>query len=202
MNRYQFPRGLWAKQVNITGPLYTDYLTSGTSLKTGAVAPDFAEFRNGLFLYAFGGTGALVEEAHFNVHILHDIKPGSNPTVHIHWAHNVASGSYTPDTNDVKWQLDYSYSHGYGAGTYPAPTTLTTTQTAGAQYEHHITDDDDMIITDSLEPDGVLLCRVYRDPADAADTFEFDASIIQVDIHYQIGQIGTPERNRPFGLFE
>lgn len=206
MNRYSFPNGLKAKdihtgQIYFTKPLYSDYLTAGTSLRVGASAPDFAEYRSGLFQYAFAGTGVTVEEAHFNVHILHDILPGSTPTIHIHWGHNIDSGTYTPDSANVKWQLDYSLAKGYGAGTYAAPTTLTTTQSAGSQYEHHISDDDDMGIAAAFEPDSVMLCRVYRDPADVADTFGYDAFLFQIDVHYQIGQMGTHERNRPFAKF-
>lgn len=173
--------------------LYNDYLTSGTAIRVGPNAPDLAEYRDGIFLYGFAGTGAIVEEGMFTLHFLHDIHPDHTPTFHIHWTHNNASPS-----GDVKWQLDYTYSHGYSAGTYGAPTTLSVTQTAGAQYTHHITDDDAMPVSVDFEPDGMLLCRIYRDPADVADTFADDAFLIGVDMHYRVGQIATYERNRPF----
>lgn len=190
-----FPRGLAADNISFPG-LYGDYLTSGTAVRVGASAPDFSEFRSGLFLYGFDGV-ATTEQAFFTVHILHDIKAGTTPTFHIHWTHNNA----TPSGN-VKWNIDYSYARGYGADTYPAPSTVSTVQAAGAQYSHHITDDDDMPATiTNMEPDGVLLCRVYRDPTDGDDTFGSDAYLVQIDLHYQIGQIGTHERNRPFGIF-
>ena len=191
------------KNPNLTGPgldlmdfdtstLYGDYLTPGTQILRGATAPDIAELRDGLFLPAFDGA-ATAEQAFFTVHILHDFKVNSNPTFHVHWTHKEASPS-----GDVKWNIDYSYSHGYSAGTLPAPTTVSVTQTAGAQYTHHITDDDSMATTGTFEPDGQIICRVYRDPADAADTFAADAYLIGIDLHYEIGQYGTYERNRPF----
>jgi hypothetical protein len=176
-------------------PIYGDYLVSGLAVATGANAPDLVTVRDGLQLYGFAGTGAVTEQAYFTIHILHDIKAGSSPTFHVHWTHNNATPS-----GDVKWQIEYSAARGYSADTYPATTTLSATQTAGAQYTHHITDDDDMTISESnLEPDMVLLGRLFRNPADAADTFEDDAMLIQVDMHYEIGQTGTFERNRPFG---
>ena len=49
-----------------------------------------------------------------------------------------------------------------------------------------------------LEPDTVLLCRVYRNPGDVADTFIGDAFLAHIGLHYQQGQLGTTERNRPF----
>lgn len=191
------------KNPNMTGPgfdgmdfddsvIYQDYLVPGTSVRAGASAPDFGEVRDGLYLYGFNGA-ATTEEVHFTVHILHDIHPDCTPTFHVHWTHNQASPS-----GDVKWQLDYSYADGYGTAAFPAPTTVSVTQTTGSQYVHMITDDDEMEFTSDFEPDGQILCRLYRDPTDAEDTFGSDAFLIGIDMHYRLGQLGTFERNRPF----
>lgn len=187
----------------MTGPIelsttFDDYLVPGLFLAKGATPPDLETFRDGLKLLTFAGTGATVEEAFFTVHILHGMKPGSSPTFHIHWAHNQAAPS-----GNVKWQLEYTIAKGYGAGTYGSSVTMSTVQAAPAQYVHAITDDDDMVINPitEIEPDTVLICRIFRDPADAADTFEADAMLIHVDMHYERSTIGTPERNRPFTGF-
>jgi len=178
--------------------LYNDYLVAGTAVATsGSAVPDFDELRNGLYLYAFAGTGPTVEQAFFTIHILHNISDGSSPTFHVHWTHNNATPS-----GDVKWQIDYSIARGYGVDAFPAPTTVTSTQTAGAQYIHHITSDDDMTMTfANIEPDCVLIGRIYRDPADGSDTFADDAFLIQVDMHFEMGQVSTIDRNRPFTGF-
>ena len=182
----------------INATVFDDYLVDAYSLAKGASAPDLTELRDGLFLNAFAGTGGVIEQGFFSVHILHGMKAGTTPTFHVHWTHNQAVPS-----GDVKWYMDYSIAKGYSAGTFAAPTTLSAVQTAGAQYTHHITDDDDMAITPitEIEPDAVLLCRIYRDPADVADTFAADAFLIQVDMHYENDKRGTPERNRPFAGF-
>lgn len=174
---------------------FDDYLVNGFNLAKGASAPDLAEFRDGLFANAFAGTGGVTEQAFFSVHIRHGYKDDSVPTFHIHWGHNQVSPS-----GNVKWFIDVSIAKGYGVGTYPSPTTLSTVQTAPAQYVHEITDDDDMALSaTNLEPDTVILGRIYRDPT--ADTFEADAFVFQVDLHYQRDKIGTPERNRPFSEY-
>lgn len=174
-------------------PVYDDYLYSGPALARGSSAPDLAELRNGLFLLAFAGTGATTEQGFFTLHILHGIQPNTTPTLHIHWTHNNASPS-----GNVKWQVDYSIARGYGADTYSTPTTITTTQAAAAQYTHHITNDDDLPISGNIEPDSVMIARVYRDPTDSADTFEDDAFLIHIDMHYLRDRIGSTQRNRPF----
>jgi len=191
---------IYTPNVYITGDLYNDYLVPGLALGKNVSSPDLEDFRGGLEQNAFAGTGVTVEQGYFTVHILHDIKPETFPTFHIHCGHNIDSGTYTADSANVKWYLDYSICNGYGNEAFPAPTTLSTTIAMGSQYDHDITPDD-MALTETIEPDMLILGRIYRDPADAADTFGYDCFLFQVDLHYQIGQIGTTERNRPFRRF-
>lgn len=174
--------------------LFNDYLFHGVNLAKGASAPDLATLRTGIMLNAFAGTGAIVEQGFFEIHVQHDFKQGTTPSFHVHWTHNQAVPS-----GDVKWQIDYSVARGYSKDTIPAVTSLSSTQTARDQYGHQITDDDDMLISvGTLEPDAVILGRIYRNPADPADTFEADASLLFIDVHYEVGQLYSTERNRPF----
>lgn len=187
--------GVLTAPTKLTSTVYDDYTVSGLAIGLGASAPTLTAFRGSLYLPVFPGIGATVTQAFFTLHLLHGLKQGTDITFHVHWTHIIAS-----PTGNVKWQIDYSVARGYGVGTYPAASTLSVTQAAGAQYTHHITNDDDMTITTSveLEPDSVIIGRLYRDPADAGDTFANDAYLIQVDVHYQKSHIGTTERNRPW----
>ncbi len=177
-----------------TEPVWDDFLVPGLSLGNGASAPTLKTFRDGIQQAAFSGSGPL-EEGFFEIHMLHGLRAASPVSFHIHWAHIIGA-----PTGDVKWNIECSFARGYEAGTFPSSTTLSTVQTAGAQYAHHITDDDDMVIGPSveLEPDSVIIGRVYRDSSDAEDTFANDAFLLHVDIHYQRTSIGTLERNRVF----
>ena len=60
---------------------------------------------------------------------------------------------------------------------------------------------DDMTLSLSVQPDQVIVGRFYRDPTDASDGFAYDASLIQIGLHYEKGQPGTVERNEPFTKF-
>jgi len=105
-------------------------------------------------------------------------------------------------SGDVKWNLELTAAQGYGAEAFPASSTISTAQTAPAQYIHEITDDDDMPmpagLAASLEPDMMIIGRIFRDPSDVADTFTGLAFLLTVDMHYEMGQVGTTERNAPF----
>ena len=186
------PLGVFATDLRAT--VFDDYQTSGLMVTKGAAAPNLTSFRNGLYLNAFAGSGPL-EEAFFSVHITHGMKALSTPTFHIHWATNAAS-----PTGNVKWNIEWAIAKGYGVDAYPASATVSTVQAVGAQYDHLITDDDDMEVaaTGDMEPDAVLLCRIFRDSSDAEDTSPDNAFLVHVDLHYERDKIGTTERNRPF----
>lgn len=175
--------------------LFDDYIVSGSQVGLGANAPTLTVFRDGLELPAFTGVGPLTKEAFFTIHLQHGLRPGSSPTFHVHWAHIIAAPA-----GDVKWNIEYTVARGYLAGVFPASITLDTVQTAGPQFAHHITNDDDMTVPNSveIEPDSVLICRIFRDPTDLEDTFNNDAYLVQVDMHYERTFIGTLERNRPW----
>ena len=177
---------------------YQDYLTPGSRfIRIGANVPTIEPFKTWMRLVRFdNGVGAsAIREAWFDIHILHDIKAGTSPTLHVHWTHENATPS-----GDVKWNIDWQVRRGYGVGTFTdTPTQASTVQTAGADGAHMITPDD-IIVTysEELEPDSYLFGRLWRDPGDAEDTFEDNVFLIGVDMHYQMGQSGTIERNRPF----
>ena len=186
--------------------IFNEYLTAGVAIEEGAApnSPGLDTFVSTIQAHTYTGTGVNVKEGFFQIHIQHDYKKDTDVTMHVHWGHKIAVPS-----GDVKWQIEYSVARGYEAGTFgvttgsPAGTSgvLTTVQTAGAQFAHHITNDDDMTIPADveIEPDSLIIGRIFRDPADAEDTFENDAFLLHIDIHYQVGRLGgTSERNRPW----
>lgn len=185
------------KRVFTFDDVYDDYLVSGLNLVSvgGNSAPTFREFTNRIYLYSFDN-GAQIQEGHFTYHIQHDIKPNTDATIHIHWAHNNANPS-----GNIKWNVEYSVAKGYEFGDFSTTNVGSTIQAAGAQYAHHITNDDDIIISGEngeLEPDTIIVGRIWRDATDEGDTFEDDAFLLHLDLHYVKSRTGTTERNRPF----
>lgn len=176
-------------------PGFNDYLSPGLTLpRTGANAPAVKTFRGNLQALAFGGATG-VDETWISIHILHDYKDGTKLYPHVHWSHNNASPS-----GDVSWKIEYSVAKGHSGGVFPSTTSFALTQTADAQYTHHIieTGDGDAIDATNLEPDSVILFRVYRDAGDGADTFGDDAFLLYFDMHFTSDRILTHEKVSPF----
>ena len=183
-------------EANVKGEGWNDLTVGGLAVETkGSDPPDLAELRNGMYLFAFAGTGATVEQAFTSFHILHDYKAGTKLYPHVHWTHNTATPS-----GDVHWQLDYIVAKGHDLGTFGAPTTITLTDTALPQYTHQIieTTEGNAISSTNIEPDTVILFRLYRDPANGSDTFENDAFLVQLDLHYESDGRKTNEKTSPF----
>lgn len=179
---------------NIGG--WNDYEIDALALDIShATAPSRATFIGNLSGLAFIGTGVNIKDVECSIHIKHDYKFGTAVYPHVHWSHIIAS-----PTGNVKWGIEYSVSKGHSKGTFPPTTTVYVTQAAGAQYTHQIVEvsDADVIPATNLEPDSVIKLRIFRDPADAEDTFENDAYLMFVDIHYQSDGVYTVEKVSPF----
>ena len=178
---------------------FNDYTIAASSLpRAHATAPTLANFRGNIDLPTFTGTGGSTQELFGSIHVQHDHLPGTKLFPHIHWSHIIATPS-----GDVKWQFEYTVMTGFSNGVFGAPTTISAVETAGTQYAHQIAAmaDGDAIPSTNLEPDTLVLFRIFRDPADGSDTFENDAYLLAIDVHYQSRLTFTNEKTRPFTPF-
>lgn len=189
---------------------WRDLLGELTTKGSGASNPAWAVFRGTISAYKFGnGT----TETWMNFHIPHDYVPGSDMFVHIHWAQNVVDTGGTAGVPGVcQWNWDISYAKGYstpgGAGNaFPATKTITVTQQGSTtQYAHMIAEvqftsaggSATTIDRATIEVDGLILARVYRDSTAAADTLNQDVYAFYCDLHYQSTGRATKNRNPPF----
>lgn len=175
---------------------WNDYTISALSLPLAhATAPTLTLFRDGLYLPAFTGTGGSTKEVYISIHILHTYKMETLIYPHIHWTHIIGSPS-----GNVVWGIEYSVAKGHTQQAYPASTTVTVTQAAGSQYWHHLVEvsDDQAIPSTNIEPDSVVIFRVFRDPTDSGDTFANNAYMITFDMHIKEDGYLTNEKVSPF----
>lgn len=175
---------------------WRDLVGSPTINTPGAADPNWATYRGNIKQYQFSNVNT--NELWFTYHVDHDYKPGSDMYLHVHWSQIVADASKA-----VKWSFDVSYAKGHDQAAFSAPIATSVTQsTSAVQYQHMIAEvqlsaaspSASQLDSDNLEPDGLLLVRIYRDPSDVADTAAQAPFVHTVDLHYQTDRRSTPNK--------
>lgn len=158
----------------------------------GPNAPTYADFVGTIPSARFSATA--MNEVSFKAHIPHDWKPGTPIYPHVHWS---TTGT---DLGVVRFGLEYSAARGHSRGAFPVPTTIYLEQAypgqIGGRPTHVITETSDAaaILTDQLEPDALILFRLFRDAAHVNDTQTQPAFIFFADCHYQSDENQTTTR--------
>jgi hypothetical protein len=188
----------WVQVVNSTGTetaaQWDDLRVPLSEPSTGTVKPDWGRFPFGSegsmpFINWFKASG--IDEMYFVVQMPHDWKEGSTIMPHIHWvpSQNGATGPTVP-----RWGLQYawlqigetfsSYTNIYGTVTIPSEVLV--------KDRHYLTKlGTGGIVGTGKTLSSMLVCRIFRDGSDAADTFAGLAGALEVDFHYQRNTLGS-----------
>lgn len=161
---------------------------------TGANAPTWAAW-NGGDMDAYSFSAGTMNEMWITFHPNHDVIEGELYYPHIHWMPNTTS------TGAVKWGIDICSAAGHNQAAFSATPTsivLTDTVSSDSQYQHRIIESSTGIAMP--EVDSLILLRVYRDAADAADTFPDAVFGLTVDIHYRAGRFFTKGKRPDFNV--
>ena len=116
---------------------------------------------------------------------------------HIHW---------TVDSDlvgTVRWGFEYTVAKGHQQMAFGETVTVYVEQTTdGTPFKHYVAEvaDVDAIPALNIEPDTIILCRVFRDAAHPNDTFDDQVFGICLDMHYQVAQAATPRKRPNFFL--
>ena len=174
---------------NNDATVWEDLMVPGLSVGAGASAPDLVAFgpSGNLQIYAFDG-GSTLEQVYFSVQMQHSWKLGSTIKPHVHWTPTTAGAG------NVKWNFEYSWASFTGSGSptaFPAPTTISVVQAAsGIAWAHQLSALPDIDGT-GQGLSSMLVCRLYRNPADVQDTYASDAAFLQFDVHYEMDTVGS-----------
>ncbi len=179
----------WQRKVRASVNAWDDIrVPVNATRRGGSKDPGFAQFKDngsgsqGVFSYLFDAGNE--EELYFSIQVPHNWRYGTDLRGHVHWC------PINTDAGNVVWGLEYSMAK---IGSVFPNTTLTTGTGAAATtaYEHTLTEvgDIDMSAVDNVS--SMVLCRVYRDAANAADTYASDAALLEIDFHYQIDSLGS-----------
>lgn len=177
---------------------WDDYLSSfNAGRAVGPNAPSFVAMRGSINAFQFSAT-VMQELWLAPIHITHSYKPNTPVFPHVHWC--------SPGTNTgvVRWGVEYTLAKGHNqssASVFPAPTTIYLEQAAsGVAYTHQIIEavSAEAISSANIEPDTLILMRVFRDAAHANDTCTDAVFGLMCDMHYQKSYWATKNKSPDF----
>jgi len=170
---------------------YEDLRPTGEYSPGGASDPSVKTFIAPLLIPAFAGSGTN-NQATYRFHFPHDLVPGSDFYMHVHWGNNQVSPS-----GNVKWKITWRYARGYELGDFGTEivTILPDATVNATQYKHHITESlaiTPAILGEDVQIDGVIIACLERD---TSDTNNDDAFMLEFDIHYLSDGNKTVDKN-------
>ena len=158
---------------------------------SGAADPIYSVFFGNLRGYELSATQ--MKEVFNCIHIRHNYKPSGQVFIHVHWS---TAGT---NTGVCRWGFEYSVAKGHNQQNFPATTTVYVEQAAhGTAYRHMVAETASSIDVTNIEPDSLILLRVFRDATHANDTLTDTAFLLKVDIHYEIDRIATKNKTPNF----
>ncbi|MCU0810608.1 MAG: hypothetical protein MUE59_06160 [Thiobacillaceae bacterium] len=170
-------------------PLWEDYRVTLASAKPGATnPPGFEKLKDngagstGVFAWHFSATA--LEEVFFEVQLPHAfVQFRGTIEPHIHWCPT------TTNTGVVRWGLEFT---GANFGDVIGNSSIIYAQEAGlgTAYRHQIAKWSG-IDARTFAISRVFSCRLFRDAANAADTYSADAAALSFDFHLQVDALGS-----------
>jgi len=174
--------------------IVSEFFTRG-----GPAAPGVSQFIGGIYLLEFSDTDVL--EAYANFHVPHSYRRNTMIYPHVHFAVK-ANGSGT-----VRWGVEWTFARRHDS---TGQIRFGNTQTIyidfavpnnsgeynGQNPIHFVAEAPQNfgIPGDNIEVDGMIMCRIFRDPAHPNDTFVGSAWAITSDLHIEVDRHSTPNR--------
>ena len=195
--------GEWIRKASTTvnamidgGPFprrWSNLTESGSAAKLRGVSdPTWTQFRNQTYAYAFAYNAGTENEFFLSFTLNHDYSPGTQLYPGIHWS------TINTLTGTVRWKTELTYANSHGDGTFGTTTILNINQaTDGVAYTHYYAEFNSGIPGTGLEPDALILMRVFRDNNDSEDTLNGDAYCLAVTMHYEADRRGGTINRAP-----
>lgn len=163
-------------------PLWDDLRTSLVRAAVTTDPPTLTVFRGATMANSF--VQDATQSVMFDAQIPHTWLEGSDVHPHLHW-----SPGNSASTAVVRWGLEYTWSNVNDA--FPVSTTVyVNAPAAGTAYAHQIASFGALSGT-GKRVSSVFSCRLFREGANAADTFPTGAFAISFDFHLQMSSDGT-----------
>ena len=172
---------------NGAATVFDDVAPTSVTVGTGVNAPSFTAYNGNLRAYEFVGSGTNIKELNLGFQLPHSYKEGSTITPHIHL--------FIPDDGTggvIKFLCEYTWTNVDQTGAVATTTvngTITRTANAGINNNAILSFGD--IVGTGKTISSIFMCRIYRDPADATDTFGLSTWMKSADIHFEKDTIGS-----------
>lgn len=173
------------------GAAWDDLRVPLSSIKRlGFTDPDWVQFKDngaastGVYVLGFDGAGAQDEEVFFAAQIPHTWREGTAIEPHVHWCPSDGS------SGNVRWGLEYTVQS--VNGTFGNTTIIYVNDAADeTAYKHQIADLGSISMAGHTIS-AMLICRLFREATDAADTYNNqDALLLEFDFHFQVSTPGS-----------
>lgn len=175
----------------VGGATWFDDLRIELTVRGSVKVPTYSNVIGGIYAYEFDDAILAQEkEVNFKMQLPHGWKIGSAIHLHIHW---VAKAT-TSAGQKVRWGLEYTKANINGV--FGATTTIYATDavsppsTTPTAMTHYLTEFADIDMT-GMELSNFILCRMFRNSSDAADTYTDSAYVIGVDAHVEHNSLGS-----------
>jgi hypothetical protein len=204
--------GYEIKEIPYTDTFWDDLRVEPSARNTGANAPSFEKWASdaglgsggttrGIYLYSFDdAVGGSEKELFFTMQMPHGWKLGTAIHLHVHWI-----GAVADTTAEPRWGLEYSWKdigQTFGATESIVYTTVKLDSsgiydpdvTAGKHYLSEFPD-----LVPGINANGIssiLVGRLFRDSANAADTYNAvgaKCGLLYIDAHYEISTPGSDD---------
>ena len=158
--------------------VWDDLLQNSVTVGGGASAPTFSAYNGNLLAYEFLGTGVTTKDLQMAWQMPHAWKEGSDIEPHIHlYVPNDGTGGV------IKFYFEYTWTNVDAEEVAATTISGTYTVTAAAGNRHRILQATSIVGTGKTLS-SIVSARIYRNPADAADTFAASVWLKAADIHY------------------
>lgn len=160
------------------------------TLREGVGNPaELATFIGNTVAYSY--VPSAVSETYVNWDLPFNWAAGTDLYAAIHWS----PGNSTA-TGNVRWGLEFTTAA--VGGVFGSTQTVYVLGSADGTAYKHIQSISAAYPGSSVNYNQRFLLRLFRDGADAADTFPDNAYLVGIDFYYQVDQFGTPSYTPPY----
>lgn len=138
--------------------------------------------------YTFDSTSTM-HQCYSVVHLNHDYRPGTGVYFHVH--------TLTDTVNPVgNFKLNIDYQYAKTGEVFSPMATVSIIDSYSAALQHKISEISSPVLAGVLEPDSVILMRIYRQANDVLDTLNSDVHLLFIDCHVQVSKFSTKYKDK------